>query len=82
MRAYDLISESILEGLKTLFVNDIQVRIDMDHLINRMAQRGLFDRYREIDAMLRELPSHMSKLADIEPGQQFWLCDSKINIGL
>lgn len=82
MRASDLILESILESLKTLFVNNIQVRIDMDHLVNRMAQRGLFDRYKEIDAMLRELPDHMSKISDIEPGQQFWLWDPKRKIGL
>jgi hypothetical protein len=83
MRAYDLISAPILEGLKTLFTQGIQVRIDMDHLINRMAQRGLFDRYKEVDAMLRELPDHMNKIEELEPGQQFWLWDpgKKISLG-
>lgn len=82
MRAIEFTETILLESLKTLIVQGIQVRIDMDHLINRMAQRGLFDRYREIDAMLRELPDHMSKIADIEPGQQFWLWDPKRKIGL
>jgi hypothetical protein len=54
----------------------------MDHLVNRMAQRGLFDRYKEVDAMLRELPSIMTKVAEIEPGQQFWVWDPKRRIGL
>jgi hypothetical protein len=61
MRAYELITES----LKTLFVKDIQIRIDMDHLINRMAQRGLFDRYKDIDQMLRELPTLLPQIEEI-----------------
>ena len=72
-----IIESIITESLKTLFVKDIQIRIDMDHLINRMAQRGLFDRYKEIDQMLRDLPALLPQIADIEPGHQFWLWDPK-----
>jgi hypothetical protein len=78
MRAYELITES----LKTLFVKDIQIRIDMDHLINRMAQRGLFDRYKDIDQMLRELPTLLPQIEEIEPGHQFWVWDQQRRIGL
>jgi hypothetical protein len=78
MRAYELITES----LKTLFVKNIQIRIDMDHLINRMAQRGLFDRYKDIDQMLRELPTLLPQIEEIEPGHQFWVWDEKRRVGL
>jgi hypothetical protein len=82
MRATEFTETILLESLKTLFVQGIQVRIDMDHLMDRMKKRGLVSRYKEVDEMLRNLPALLPKIEELEPGQQFWLWDPKRKIGL
>ena len=81
MRYYEF-SQNLTEavGVKTLKIGDLSIDIDMDHLMPRMFARAV-DHHR-VDRMLKSLPSLLSKIADIEPGHQFWIWNPQERVGL
>lgn len=81
MRYYEF-TQSLTEavGVKTLKIGDLSLDIDMDHLMNRMLTRAVG--HHQVDRMLKSLPSLLSKIADIEPGNQFWIWNPDERVGL
>ncbi len=80
MRYYEFSPSILTEGLKNLMISGINLDIDMDHLMQRMGQRAVG--HHEVSRMIKQLPTLLSKINEIEAGQQFWIWNSAERIGL
>jgi len=80
MRYYEISQSILTEGIRKLKISGINLDIDMDHLMQRMFQRAVG--HHEVDKMLKQLPTLLPKIAEIEAGQQFWIWNPTERIGL
>jgi hypothetical protein len=76
MRASQFIAEAMIG---TLNIDNIIVKVDshaMDQCIDRMVLPT------DVDRVLRKLPRIKDKLSSIDIGQQFWVYDPTLEVGL
>ncbi len=73
-------SEFLLEvTIGQLTIGGIIIIVD-DHALDQAVDRMVLPT--DIDRVLRKLPTIKDQLAKIEPGQQFWVYDPKLEVGL
>lgn len=74
------INEILLEkNIGNLTIGDIKVSVD-DHTIQRCIQRNISPL--AVDKVLKKLPTVKDQLSRVDSGQQFWIWDQSLDIGL
>lgn len=76
MRAKEFIIEA---KVGTLYVGGLVIDVD-DHIYDRKATRRVA--LPMIDRAVRRLENAKDQIVTIEPGQQFWVYNTALNIGL
>ena len=76
MRAYQFISE---EAIGLLHIGNLNVVVD-SHALDQAIDRLVLPT--DVDRVLRKLPTIQDQLANMESGQQFWVYDPGLEVGL
>ena len=76
MRAQEFVSES---AIGTLTIAGITIIVD-EHAMDRAVDRQVLPT--DVDRVLRKLSTIKTQIAQIESGQQFWVYDPALEVGL
>jgi hypothetical protein len=76
MRAQQFVTEAMIG---TLTIDGITIIVD-EHAMDRAVTRMVLPS--DVDRVLRKLPQIKTQIAQIESGQQFWVYDAGLEVGL
>lgn len=76
MRAYQFIAEA---KIGTLTIGGIHIIVD-EHALDQAIDRMVLPT--DVDRVLRKLPTIKDQLTQLESGQQFWVYDPALEVGL